>query len=240
MDQKTTAGPRISVIIPVFNETTIINGVVRHVRDVAEGPVEIVVADGGPGYRTLAVVADPAVIRVESLPGRGIQMNAGAKCATGDILLFLHADTLLPQNAFADIRRAVKGGAVGGAFSLSIDSSRLSLGIVSWFANWRTRLERVPYGDQAQFLLAETFRDLGGFADVPIMEDVELFQRIRYRGLPISVLRATVNTSPRRWNREGVLRRTLKNWWMRVRYALGASPQELVRHYRPSGSEDVE
>ncbi len=111
---------------------------------------------------------------------------------------------------------------------------------MSWFANWRTRLERVPYGDQAQFLLAETFRDLGGFADVPIMEDVELFQRIRYRGLPISVLRATVNTSPRRWNREGVLRRTLKNWWMRVRYALGASPQELVRHYRPSGSEDVE
>ncbi|WP_319471934.1 TIGR04283 family arsenosugar biosynthesis glycosyltransferase [uncultured Pseudodesulfovibrio sp.] len=240
MEQKTTAGPRISVIIPVFNETAIINGIVRHVRDVAEGPVEIVVADGGSGYRTLAAVADPAVIRVESLPGRGIQMNAGAKCATGDILLFLHADTLLPQNAFADIRRAVKGGAVGGAFSLSIDSPRLSLGIVSWFANWRTRLERVPYGDQAQFILTETFRDLGGFADVPIMEDVELFQRIRRRGLPISVLRATVNTSPRRWNREGVLRRTLKNWWMRVRYALGASPQELVRQYRPGGSEDEE
>ncbi len=240
MEKNTTTGSHISVIIPVYNEVGIINDAVRHVRDIAGEPVEIVISDGGPDHRTLAAIKDADVVKVECLPGRGRQMNAGAACATGEILLFLHADTRLPAGAFASMRHAIADGAVGGSFSLAIDSPRFSLQVVAWVANVRSRAERVPYGDQAQFVSAETFHDLGGYADIPIMEDVELFQRIREQGLPISILGDKVVTSARRWDREGVFRRTLTNWWLRIRYGFGASPQTLVRHYVPSGSEGDE
>ena len=125
---------------------------------------------------------------------------------------------------------------MAGAFSLSIDSPRVSLAIIAWCANLRSRMERVPYGDQAQFIQTSTFRELGGFSDIPIMEDVELFQRIRQRGLPIFIVRGKVLTLPRRWESEGILRRTLINWWLRIRYRLGASPENLASQYRPHGS----
>ncbi|QGY40174.1 glycosyltransferase [Pseudodesulfovibrio cashew] len=241
MDRNTTTRPSLSVIIPVYNEAEIINDAIQRVRRAAtKEPVEIVVADGGPGHDTLAAVRDPDVIKVACPPGRGIQLNAGADRAGGDTLLFLHADTRLPGDAFTAIRRAVADGAAAGAFSLSIDSPRPSLRVVALFANLRTRLERVPYGDQAQFVTAQTFRALGGFAAIPIMEDVEFFRRIRRQGLPIAILPGKVVTSARRWEKEGVLVRTLTNWWLRLRYALGADPADLARHYRPQDAKDAQ
>lgn len=238
MERNTTSKPHISVIIPVYGEQAVINDTIQHVRQVAGGiPLEIVVADGGPEHATLAVLADESVVGVKTPPGRGVQMNAGAAVATGRNLLFLHADTRLPDKALERVAYALAGDAVAGAFSLSIDSSRPSLRMVAWFANLRSRLERVPYGDQAQFIKADTFRSLGGFAPIPIMEDVELFRRIRREGLNIVVLPEKVVTSSRRWDNEGVLRRTVKNWWLRIRYFLGASPQALAREYRPHDSE---
>jgi len=236
MNRNTTVLAQLSVILPVYNEPAVINVTVERLRRLAENdPIEIIAVDGGPGHATLAAIRDTDVIKVESPPGRGRQMNAGAALAQGDILLFLHADTELPDGAFADIRRAIEDGHAAGAFSLSIDSDRLALKVVAFFANLRSRLERIPYGDQAQFIRNEEFRSLGGFAPIPIMEDVELFGRIRRQGLPIAILTRKVRTSPRRWEKEGTLRRTLTNWWLRIRYALGASPFTLAKHYRPPG-----
>ena len=237
MDPKATMEPSISVIIPVYNEGAVIDGALRRVRESAGGPVEFVVVDGGPGGRTLEAMTDRDVLRVTSPAGRGTQMNAGAAVASGDILLFLHADTVLPHGWPGMVRSALKGGVVAGAFALGIDSPRFALKLVAVFANLRTRLERVPYGDQAPFIDAAYFRSLGGFADIPIMEDVELFRRIRRLGGRIRLLPARVLTSPRRWERDGVLRRTLSNWRLRLRYALGARAEDLVADYRPHHSQ---
>ena len=240
MAPKATSPRSISVIIPVYGEGSIIGRTVSRVRESAGGrTVEIVVADGEPGHTTLdalAVHGAPGVIGVRCPPGRGVQMNAGAAVAAGDILLFLHADTRLPE-AWPE---AVDNGlrrARAGAFSLAIDSPRLALSVVARCANFRSRIERVPYGDQAPFFEAGLFRELGGFAPIPVMEDVELFRRIRRRGEPIVLLRERVWTSPRRWERDGVVRRTLGNWALRLRYALGEPPESLARSYRPGGGE---
>jgi len=238
--QKNNLGS-VSVVIPVYSESEIINACIWEVVEFdGEEPSEVIVSDGGPDHLTLEAIEAPGVIKVKSPPGRGTQMNAGAGMATGDILFFLHVDTDLPHGAVESVRRAVQGGAVAGAFSLSIDSPKWSLKIISWFANLRSRLERVPYGDQAQFITADLFRELGGFADIPIMEDVELFRKIRKLGLPIVILRDRVKTSARRWEKEGILRRTLTNWWLRIRYRFGTSPETLKLQYRPHdhGADD--
>lgn len=245
MDPMATSARSISVIIPVFGESAIIEQTVRQVRESAAGrPVEIVVADGGSGHETLAALpaeGGPEVLGVRCPPGRGVQMNAGAAVAGGDILLFLHADTRLPADWPAAVDHALcdNGGRVrAGAFSLAIDSSRPALAVVATFANMRSRFERVPYGDQAPFIDAGLFRELGGFAPIPIMEDVELFQRLKRQGEPITILDERVLTSPRRWERDGVARRTLGNWRLRLRYALGAAPGELARFYKPDGGDE--
>lgn len=239
MARNTTLKPDISVIIPVYEEGETINDTVRHLRQLAgDGGVEIVVVDGGPGQRTLPVIEDRDVLAVSSRAGRGIQMNEGAARAQGDTFLFLHADTRLPENGFNAVRRAVQDGAAAGAFSLAIDSRSFGLSVVALFANIRCRLERVPYGDQAQFLRASTFRALGGFAPIPLMEDVEFFRRIRRRRIPVSILPEKVTTSSRRWDNEGILRRTLKNWRLRLRYAFGAAPDTLAAEYRPHNTEE--
>lgn len=226
----------ISVIIPVYNEIETIGGTIDHVRRTAMGqPVEIVVADGGPGHSTLAAIEDGDAVKVDCPPGRGVQMNGGAAMATGDVLLFLHADTRLPDGWPGLIRAALTGDVRAGAFSLAMDSDSPALIIIAFFANLRTRWERVPYGDQAHFMTAELFRELGGYADIPIMEDVEMFLRIRQRGERIAVLRERVLTSPRRYEADGVLKRVLSNWWLRIRYKFGVSPHALAKEYRPHG-----
>ena len=194
-------------------------------------------ADGHPDQTTLAVIRDPEVVRVGAPMGRGVQMNAGAAQAEGEIFVFLHADTRLPQGWDVLVRRALSGRAVAGSFSLAIDSPRASLALVAAVANLRTRLERIPYGDQVQFIRAETFRSLGGFAEIPIMEDVELFRRLRAEKQPVAVLAAKATTSARRWEARGVVRQTLTNWWLRLRYEHGCDPVELIRHYGPQSKE---
>jgi len=233
MVRLTTSVQHISVIIPVFGEMAVINDTVRRVRETAGEPVEIVVSDGGPGHDTLAVIEDPDVVRVRSRSGRGIQMNTGAAEASGGILLFLHADTLLPDGWAAVVRAGLADTFRAGAFSLAFDSSRVSLSVVAFFANLRTCWERIPYGDQVHFITADFFGEMNGYAAIPIMEDVELFLRIRQRGERIALLREHALTSPRRFEADGVLRRVLSNWRLRLRFGFGASPSDLVREYRP-------
>lgn len=237
MDRNTTTQPHISVIIPVYNEMETINELISSIREVGKGHhVEIIVSDGGPGHATLKAIESDHIIKVESPPGRGRQLNAGATMACGELFLFLHADTVLPANGFTALEAALSTHDAG-SFSLVIDSDRPAFRIISFFANLRTRTERVPYGDQAQFIRAEHFRALGGFAEIPIMEDVEFFKRVRMEGLSIVILGDKVKTSARRWDKEGIIRRTLTNWWLRLRYAFGASPNSLIKHYQPPESK---
>ena len=168
-----------------------------------------------------------------SARGRARQMNAGAAVASGDILLFLHADTRLPDNAFQKISSAMgQGRYVAGAFELGIDSSSLAIKIIARTAAWRSRLTRIPYGDQAIFIGRNYFHKIGCFKDIPLMEDVELMRRIKRMGDKICILRDRVSTSPRRWEQEGVIYCSLRNVIILTLYYMGVSPDRLARYYR--------
>jgi len=160
-------------------------------------------------------------------------MNAGAAAASGDFLLFLHADTRLPRGAFQRIAEALSGDRyVAGAFDLRYGSSRPSIRCIAHVACIRSRLTRIPYGDQAQFFRRDHFEILGGFSDIPLMEDVEIMRRIKDRGKRIFILPEPVISSARRQEKEGVVFCTLRNWAIITLYFLGMSPERLVRFYK--------
>jgi rSAM/selenodomain-associated transferase 2 len=225
---------RISVIIPVSREQAVINETIEAVRRLSGGEAaEIIVVDGEPGGETLAAIRDGAVRKVTSAKGRGGQLNRGAAIATGEMLLFLHADTVLPRAALEMIAEAMRDeDCVGGAFDLRIDSPRAGFRAIERVANLRSRLTRIPYGDQAIFLCASTFRTLGGFREIPIMEDVDVMRRIKRKGWRIFIFRVPVTTSARRWENEGLLFGTLRNWFLMALYLCGVAPERLARFYR--------
>lgn len=225
----------LSVIIPVLNEAESVNAAIERLRAADDGGfAEIIVSDGDPGGSTLAVVRDPSVITTAGPPGRGGQLNRGAALATGGTLLFLHADTELPRAAFGRIREALADPSVaGGAFDLGIASTRWYFRITERYAACRTRLTRVPFGDQAIFLRRNFFDRIGGYADIPIMEDVELMTRVRRLGGRIVILPDRVTTSARRWEKEGVIAATVRNLMLQTLYRLGVPPERLARWYRP-------
>jgi rSAM/selenodomain-associated transferase 2 len=225
---------RVSVIIPVYCEPAIINGTIDTVRLLGGGKTaEIIVVDGRAEEETIAAIRDKAVRKLLSKKGRGGQLNRGAAIATGDVLLFLHADTVLPPAAFERIAEAMcDEGCVGGAFDLRIDSTRAAFRIIETAANLRSRLTRIPYGDQAIFLRASCFRTLGGFREIPIMEDVDLMRRVKRKAGKIVIFREPVITSARRWEKEGLLFVTLRNWFLVTLYLCGVAPERLARFYR--------
>lgn len=231
-----------SVVIPVLNEQASINAMVDHVRARAVGrPVEIVVADGHARATTLDALARPGVVGVAAPAGRARQMNAGARAATGDVLVFLHADCALPEGAFAGIERVLYDGTrQAGAFGLAIAAPRLSLGCIAAAATLRSKLTRVPYGDQAQFFTRRAFDMLGGFADLPMLEDVDIMERLRRYGMRIGFAPGRVTASARRWEAEGVWRRTAANRLIMLLYTLGVTPGRLAPLYRArQNTEDI-
>lgn len=221
-------------MIPVLRESAAIRPCLRRLRRLpAPGPAEFLVVDGAPEADTLAALNAADAIPVRSPRGRGVQMNAGAARASGEVLLFLHADTQLPRNAFFAISDAMADARIaGGAFDLAIDSPRPIFRVMERTASRRSRLTRIPYGDQAIFLRRPVFAALGGYREIPLMEDVDLMVRLRRAGQRIHILPDPVRTSPRRWERDGVLFGTLRNWTLVTLYALGVSPDRLVRFYR--------
>ena len=173
------------------------------------------------------------VVRLTSERGRAQQMNYGAAYAQGQILLFLHADTELPGGALCAVEQALSDPAyVGGAFSLKIDSNRLFLRYIGARANLRSRITRIPYGDQSFFLRKAYFQRIGGFSEIPLMEDVDLMRRIKQDGQRIRILKDKVLTSARRWETEGMFYTTFRNQVVVVLYYLGMSPKRLIRFYR--------
>jgi rSAM/selenodomain-associated transferase 2 len=225
----------ICVIVPVFREAKTINAFLEIVQTVFSAPGhEIIVVDGHPEGDTLTAVALPRVKKIRSGRGRARQMNRGAAMARGEILLFLHADTLLPGDAPELISNLLSGNRdlVGGAFSLGIDDDRFPLKVIECSANLRSRMTRAPYGDQSIFLRKDYFDRVGGFSEIPIMEDLELMTRIRKQRGQIHILKEKSVTSSRRWKKEGIAICTLRNWLIRLLYHLGVPADRLAAFYR--------
>ena len=223
-----------SIIIPVLEEEAVINDIVDHLQNLeGHDETEIIVVDGDPKAETLKVILRGDVKKVKSARGRGRQMNEGAQVAKGEILLFLHADTELPSNALRLIATAMREKRyVAGAFDLGIKSERSIFRIIESVASLRSRITRIPFGDQAIFVRKDYFDKIGGYKDIPIMEDVEIMGRIKNLGDRIAIIKQKINTSPRRWEKEGVVGCTLRNWLLQVLYLLRVSPDTLSKLYR--------
>ncbi|NJM89119.1 MAG: glycosyltransferase family 2 protein [Hydrococcus sp. RU_2_2] len=221
---------KISIIIPVLNEASIIQKTISKLQKQLE--IEIIVVDGGSQDNTIALAQNLGVKVIRSpQAGRANQMNFGASLATGDILLFLHVDTCLPHGYLALVTKALSNSkTVAGAFELAIDSPQKSLRFLETIINLRSRFLSLPYGDQAFFLKASVFQEINGFADLPIMEDFEFIQRLKKKG-EISIVPAKVITSGRRWQKLGVVKTTIINQLIILGYYLGVSPQKLARWY---------
>lgn len=231
--------PAISIVMPVLNEGGTINRVIARLRGLAlNGRAEIIVVDGDPQGGTVGVIEDRSIRTVTAEQGRGRQMNRGAAVAAGAILLFLHADTLPPDDFLTLIRAALDDQRiVGGAFDLGFDTKRRSFKVTELYVSLRTRLTKVPFGDQAIFIRRDYFKELGGYKDIPIMEDADLMKRIRKRGDRIAIIPRKVMTSPRRYEREGLLYCTARNVLLQLLYAFGVAPENLARWYRFPPSE---
>jgi rSAM/selenodomain-associated transferase 2/rSAM/selenodomain-associated transferase 1 len=225
---------RISIIIPTRNEAEQLPMTLAHVQHVAG--VEVIVVDGGSSDETVAVARACGARVVRIGVGRARQMNAGAALARGEVLLFLHADTRLDEGFDAAVCSVLReSGIAAGAFALRIDGGGRRLRVVERGVQIRSRVLGLPYGDQALFVRADTFREIGGYPEMPIMEDVELVRRLRRRGR-IAMVDVAARTSGRRWQRLGVWQTTFLNQVCLAAYFLGVSPGRIARWYGAVGS----
>ena len=230
--------PRFSIVIPVLREQHNIARCLESLEQLVRvEQAEVIVVDGDGGSTLTAIPRRrrPFLLRsIVTPPGRGGQMNTGAKLAVGEILLFLHVDTFLPRRAL-DLVEGALGAASAGAFSVDHPSGRLFkwwVGVLNLFK----RLFRTPYGDQVFFVGRDTFGAVGGFEEIPIMEDVSFMRRLHRRHRKIRILRAKVTTSSRRWRKTGYLFNFLRNMVLLWLYFLGLPPHWLAVLYRPSST----
>jgi uncharacterized protein len=226
-------GLSISIVIPALNEAENLPQTLNTLGKAVD--IEAIVVDGGSLDDTVKVAVALGARVISSTQSRAHQMNLGASAAKGDILLFLHADTCLPQNFDSLVRQTLlQPKAIAGAFELKIDGTTAGLRFVEWGVRMRSHLFQMPYGDQAIFLKASLFRSMGGFAELPIMEDFELIRRLKQKG-QIAIAPAAVLTSNRRWQKLSVFRTTLINQLVIIGYLLGVSPARLAHWYRSLG-----
>jgi rSAM/selenodomain-associated transferase 2 len=220
----------LSIIVPMLNEEPTVAATLTALRRGAP-QTEIVVVDGGSADASIAA-ATPLADRVISAPrGRSRQLNAGAAAASGDVLAFVHADTIVPAGFAAAIARALDNPAVaGGRFDVEIDDPRLAYRLIGALISIRSRLGRTATGDQAIFVRRDVFDRLGGFPDLELCEDLDFARRLKRAGR-VACLRERVITSARRWQRDGLARTVLRMWTIRTLYLLGVPPARLARHY---------
>ena len=236
----------LSIVIPLLNEADNLPKLMGHLAHLNPAPYQVILVDGGSTDNSVALAKElieslidssPSVISgqvidwqiIESAAGRALQMNAGAELAMGDVLLCLHADTQLPNHAIADITSAVRQAA-WGRFDVRLDSPAWMLKVVSQMINWRSRLSGIATGDQAIFIKKPLFKQLGGYPQQPLMEDIELCKRLKAIGKP-ACLRSKVITSARRWQQYGTWRTIGLMWHLRFYYWRGVSADNIKQRY---------
>lgn len=224
--------PETSVIIPTFNEAHRLEATICQIKSRANQPYEVIIADGFSSDSTVRVARRCGVKVIQVRGGRSSQLNAGANVARSLRLLFLHADTVVPEAFDSDIAHVLAGHkVVAGSFRLGIDSHARGVRIVEAVANWRSQLLQRPYGDQGLFLTRQQFGLVGGYPALPFLDDYEMVKRIARHGR-IGISRKKVVTSGRRWEVLGVVRTTLMNQIVLCAYHLGVPPEKLRTWYR--------
>ncbi len=221
---------RLSIVIPVLDEAEQLEERLARLAPLRRRGIEIIVVDGGSRDGSRARAEASADLVLVAPRGRGSQMNAGAARAAGDTLLFLHADTVLPADADALIGTALAGGSAWGRFDVRIAGRHPLLPMVAAMMNRRSRLTGIATGDQAIFVTRDAFARVGGYPDIPLMEDIALTRALKRLGRPACIARP-VATSGRRWETHGVFRTILLMWRLRAAYFLGAEPAALARRY---------
>ena len=223
--------PRLSVVVPVLDEAAGIGATLQALAPLRAAGHEVIVVDGGSQDATATLAAPLANAVLHSPRGRARQMNTGAAAAQGDVLLFLHADTTLPEGAATAVLQALQGGARWGRFDVAISGRSRWLPVVALLMNLRSRATGIATGDQALFVQTALFRQAGAYAELPLMEDIELCRRLRALAPP-ACLRLKVVTSGRRWDQRGAWRTIVLMWRLRWRYWRGESAETLARAYR--------
>ena len=222
---------RLSIIIPVLNEAGEIKSFLEPLQSLRKGGHELLLVDGGSRDATVEIARTMVDKLVASPAGRAMQMNAGAKAATGEVLLFLHADTTLPAQAISLIERALQGGRQWGRFDVRLSGRHLMLRFVERMMNWRSCLTGIATGDQAIFVKRDIFQQAGAFPEIVLMEDIEMSKQLKRIGKP-ACIETPVITSSRRWEQGGIFKTILLMWYMRFAYFLGLSPECLAKLYR--------
>ncbi|MDM3869786.1 TIGR04283 family arsenosugar biosynthesis glycosyltransferase [Porticoccus sp. W117] len=221
---------KLSIIVPALNEAELLDSTLQPLQPLREQGVEVILVDGGSADGTPQQAQSLVDMVWLSDPGRARQMNAGAMIASGDYLLFLHADTQLPKDFEKCWQRIQQYQPLWGFFPVRLSGSRQVLKLVSFFMNLRSRLTSIATGDQCIYVQRQLFDELGGYGDIPLMEDVEFTSRLRQRKRA-RLVASPVTTSSRRWERDGVWRTIWLMWRLRWRYFCGADPQQLVKQY---------
>jgi rSAM/selenodomain-associated transferase 2 len=221
---------QLSVIVPMLNEEGAIARTLGAIRRGAPG-AELIVVDGGSEDHSLEAARGGCDALIQSARGRAVQMNGGAARARGDVLAFVHADTIVPETFAADIARAVSDPKVaGGRFDLRLDDPHPLFVLIGALISMRSRLSRTATGDQAIFVRREVFASLGGFPEIPICEDLDFARRLKRAGR-VACLHSKVVTSARRWRRRGITRTVIRMWTIRLLYLAGVPPARLSRFY---------
>ena len=230
---------KVSVIIPVLNEETVIRKMLPELQWIQESGHELIVVDGGSTDDSLAVAKQYSDTAIVSSQGRAIQMNAGASIATGDVLLFLHIDTVLPSDSLNKIITSLDHGYsqnndqlknVWGRFDIRLSGHHFMFRIIEAMMNVRSRLTGISTGDQAIFVNKELFQKIGGYLDIPLMEDIEISRRLKKISRPVCI-QDRVIASSRRWEVLGIYRTVFLMWRLRLSYWLGVAPARLVKQY---------
>ncbi len=220
---------KISIIIPVLNEETNLARLGEHLRTITQ-PHEVIIVDGGSRDNTLHIAYQLTDAVLVSSPGRALQMNSGAEIASGEVLLFLHADTFLPDDALAVIAALSAEENIWGRFDVRLSSRRFVFRLIETLMNLRSCVTSIATGDQAMFIKKNLFQRVGGFPEIALMEDIEISRRLKKIVKPVC-LKQKVITSSRRWENNGVVATVLLMWKLRLYYFFGMSPEKLKQLY---------
>ncbi len=220
---------KFSIIIPILNEAAGIEKFLSTLQTFRKH-AEIIIVDGGSQDNAISIVSPLTDKFIKSSKGRAKQMNAGARVASGEILLFLHADTYLPSNGLTLIEQGLSQNYQWGRFDIKLSGSHFMFLVIAQCMNWRSRLTGISTGDQTLFVQKLVFDQIGQFPEIPLMEDVAICKNLKSIGPPLC-LKAKITTSSRRWQQFGITRTILLMWWLRLLYFLGCNPETLAQLY---------